>query len=181
MTKWCTMFKVNFLRILMVSIVCISFVFFSCGSSKKITKRESTAAITQVYANILAVPAKDLDSKLYTFIHDWMRVPHSLGGMDKSGVDCSGFVTLLYDEVYQQTLPRTSQEMGDRVKRKYEKELKEGDLVFFSFGGKNIDHVGVYLHNGKFVHVSTKAGVVISNLRDAWYYRYFTRCGVIKK
>ncbi len=100
--------------------------------------------------------------------------------MDKRGVDCSGFVTLMYDRIYGKELPRTSRDMADNVKRKYEKQLKEGDLVFFSFGGRNIDHVGIYLHNGKFVHVSTRKGVIISNLNDSWYYKYFKRSGTPK-
>ena len=81
---------------------------------------------------------------------------------------------------YGKQVPRTSAEMGEIVKRKYERQLREGDLVFFSFGpGNRIDHVGVYLANGKFVHVSSRRGVIISRLRDSWYYRHFTRCGSV--
>ena len=133
------------------------------------------------YAELLGVKTKDLDNKsLYLMIDEWMGTPHRMGGMDKRGVDCSGFVTLMYDRIYGKELPRTSRDMADNVKRKYEKQLKEGDLVFFSFGGRNIDHVGIYLHNGKFVHVSTRKGVIISNLNDSWYYKYFKRSGTPK-
>lgn len=133
------------------------------------------------YANILGVSPRDLDNKsLYFFIDAWLGSPHRLGGMKSSGVDCSGFVSILYREVYGKNLPRTSRDMGERVKRKYERQLKEGDLLFFSFGGKAIDHVGVYLHNSKFVHVSTRRGVIISNLKDSWYYKYFVRAGTPK-
>ncbi|WP_156309202.1 C40 family peptidase [Sphingobacterium endophyticum] len=133
------------------------------------------------YAELLGVKTKELDNKnLYFMIDEWMGTPHRLGGMDKRGVDCSGFVTLLYDKIYGKELPRTSRDMADHVKKKYENQLKEGDLVFFSFGGRNIDHVGIYLHNGKFVHVSTRKGVIISNLSDSWYYKYFKRSGTPK-
>lgn len=135
----------------------------------------------QDYADLLGVGVRELDNKsLYAFIDNWMGTPHRLGGTQKSGVDCSGFVGMLYSQVYRKSLPRTSRDMGDDVKRKYENKLKEGDLVFFSFGGKNIDHVGVYLHNNKFVHVSTRKGVIISDMKDSWYYRYFVRCGTPK-
>ncbi|MCY4780093.1 NlpC/P60 family protein [Sphingobacterium sp. UT-1RO-CII-1] len=137
-----------------------------------------TGAKYDDYARLLGVATKELNNKsLYNFIDSWMGSPHRLGGSHKSGIDCSRFVGILYESVYGKDLPRTSRDMGDRVKRKYEKGLKEGDLVFFSFGGKNIDHVGVYLQNNKFVHVSTKRGVIISNLRDSWYYKYFVRAG----
>ncbi|MFD2537009.1 C40 family peptidase [Sphingobacterium chuzhouense] len=133
------------------------------------------------YAAILGVSAHDLDNKsLYSFIDKWLGSPHRLGGTQPSGIDCSGFVGILYREVYGKNLPRSSRDMGDHVKRKYERQLKEGDLVFFSFGGRNIDHVGVYLHNNKFVHVSTRRGVIISDIKDNWYYKYFVRAGTPK-
>lgn len=133
------------------------------------------------YAELLGVKTKELDNKnLYYLIDEWMGTPHRMGGMDRRGVDCSGFVSLLYNKVYGVDLPRTSRDMADNIKRKYERQLKEGDLVFFSFGGRNIDHVGIYLHNGKFVHVSTRKGVIISNLHDSWYSKYFKRSGTPK-
>jgi len=174
------------------------FLFSSCGAKKKTvlkavernptntsahesrSDRGRKSNLKTYYADILGTNAKDLNMDLYEAIDGWMDVPHRLGGMDKSGVDCSGFVYLIYADVYKKNLPRISRDMAENVKRKYDDDLKEGDLVFFSFGGKSIDHVGIYLHNGKFVHVSTKSGVVISNLKDTWYYKYFTRCGTPK-
>lgn len=131
------------------------------------------------YAKLLDVSPRyvNQNANLYYAIDDWMGVPHRMGGQDRKGVDCSAFVTMLYREIYKKDLPRTSRDMAEIVKRKYENQLVEGDLVFFSFGGSNIDHVGIYLHNGKFVHVSSKRGVIISDLRDTWYYRYFKRAG----
>lgn len=114
---------------------------------------------------------------LYRFIDDWKGSPHRMGGLSKGGVDCSAFVNMLYQDIYRKSLPRSSREMAENIKRKYDNQLKEGDLVFFSFGGRQIDHVGVYLHNNKFVHVSTSRGVIISDLKDPWYYRHIRRCG----
>ena len=70
--------------------------------------------------------------------------------------------------------------MAENIKRKYEDELNEGDLVFFDFNGQKFSHVGVYLQNNRFVHVSTSKGVIISNLKDPWYYKYFSRAGSVK-
>ena len=166
----------------------------SCGAKKKVSHTPSSQTKTSspqidkkvsktkgnlvnYYADLLGTSNKFLNEDLYYFIDDWMGIPHRLGGQTRDGIDCSAFVNSIYQSVYRKNLPRTSRDMAEIVKRKYDDQLQEGDLVFFSFGGKNIDHVGVYLHNGKFVHVSTKQGVVISNLKDPWYYKYFTRCG----
>jgi cell wall-associated NlpC family hydrolase len=65
------------------------------------------------------------------------------------------------------------------IKRKYEEELKEGDLVFFDFDGKKFSHVGVYLQNGYVVHASSRKGVIIVKLHDPSLYKYFSRAGSI--
>lgn len=133
------------------------------------------------YAVLLDVSPRELKNKtLYAFIDRWLGSPHRMGGMKPSGIDCSGFVSIMYQQVYGGQLPRVSRDMGAKVKKKREKKLKEGDLVFFSFGGRQIDHVGVYLHNSKFVHVSTRKGVIISNLTDSWYHKYYVRGGTPK-
>lgn len=160
--------------------------YSSCKSKKIITdaskaRSVSSGSLTERYASLLDVKEKELDNeKLYRFIDSWMGVPHRSGGMDKKGVDCSGFTTILEKEIYNRAVPRTAKSMAESVKRKYEDDLKEGDLVFFDFQGQKFSHVGVYLHNNKFVHASTSKGVIISDLKDPWYYKYFSRAGSIK-
>ncbi|WP_026898101.1 C40 family peptidase [Daejeonella oryzae] len=158
--------------------------FTSC-KSKKIISDSSTfknknlsGSLIQRYALVLNVDEKDIkNEKLYKFIDNWMGVPHQLAGSSKQGIDCSGFTGLLSKEIFNFSLPRTARDMADQVKRKYQKDLKEGDLVFFDFEGQKFSHVGVYLRNNKFVHVSTSKGVIISDLKDPWYYKYFSRAG----
>ena len=167
-------------------VIFIPLIYTSCKSKKIITdasnaKFLSSGSIKERYASLLNVKEKDLDNeKLYRFIDTWIGVPYRNGGMDKKGVDCSGFTSLLTKDIYNKQLPRTARSMAEDVKRKFEKDLKEGDLVFFDFDGQKFSHVGVYLHNNKFVHASTSKGVIISDLKDQWFYKYFSRAGSIK-
>lgn len=161
-------------------------IYTSCKSKKIITDTskstsKSSRNIKERYSSLLNVKEKDIDNeKLYHFIDTWIGVPYKNGGMDKKGVDCSAFTSLLTKEIYNKQLPRTARLMAEYVKRKFEKDLKEGDLVFFDFNGQKFSHVGVYLQNNKFVHASTSKGVIISDLKDQWYYKYFSRAGSIK-
>ncbi|WP_233632582.1 C40 family peptidase [Parapedobacter sp. ISTM3] len=133
------------------------------------------------YAQVLGVRPHELqNTTLYAYIDEWMGIPHRPGGADKRGLDCSAFVGMVMRDVYGKSVPRISREMAAQIKRKYERQLQEGDLVFFSFGRRDIDHVGIYLHNNKFVHVSTSKGVIISDLHDTWYYKYFKRAGSVR-
>ncbi|NTU67778.1 MAG: C40 family peptidase [Chlorobiaceae bacterium] len=98
---------------------------------------------------------------------------YRFGGTVPDGFDCSGFVQYLYSISFQVQLPRTSADLallGPIVQRS---ELQRGDLVFFSSGGEAVDHVGVFLGEERFAHSASKAGVIVSSLRQAWYDTHF--------
>jgi lipoprotein Spr/probable lipoprotein NlpC len=120
------------------------------------------------------------NGRLYGFINDWEGTKYEYGGLDKRGIDCSGLVFQLYQDVYQKQIPRTTSQQIEIIKRKYESQLKEGDLVFFDFDGKQFSHVGVYLQNGYYVHASTRSGVMIEKLRNPYTYKYFSRGGSVQ-
>ena len=116
--------------------------------------------------------------KLYNFITDWTGVKYRFGGLDKDGIDCSGFALLLQKEIYGMTLPRISRDQAKAVRPKDPAELKEGDLIFFAFGGAAVDHVGVYLNNNFFLYkeinpVSTIQLYIFINQWHRLLYLYF--------
>jgi len=114
---------------------------------------------------------------LYSFIEEWYGTPYRFGGTSKNGIDCSAFVRQLYGDVYNLGLLRTSIEQFATTMFINKEELKEGDLVFFKIHSKRISHVGVYLSEGKFVHASVSQGVVISDLSDKYWIRYYAGGG----
>ncbi|MEB0262990.1 MULTISPECIES: C40 family peptidase [unclassified Mucilaginibacter] len=138
--------------------------------------------IAEKYSALMGIKRNEIQNgRLYSFIDEWYGTPYRFGGMDKDGVDCSGLVFLLQLQVYDQPLPRTCAQQVNVVKRKYEEKLKEGDLVFFDFDGKQYSHVGVYLQNGYFVHASTRKGVMVARLHDNGIYKFFSRGGSISE
>lgn len=147
--------------------------FSSCGTRKYTVKSDTKAAkAADAMANLKS-------KQLYRFITDWTGVRYRFGGLDKSGIDCSGFAFLLEKEIYGITLPRISRDQANAVRRKDIDNLKEGDLVFFSFGGNDVDHVGVYLNNGFFVHASTTRGVIVDDLTLPAYQRVLVKSGSV--
>ena len=149
----------------------------STTTSKK--KVMNTPANLTEISKLLNVNESQLKNKsLYHFIVDWYGTPYKFGGNNQNGIDCSGFTNILFNEIYNIQLPRISRDIAEKVKRKYTKDLKEGDLVFFSFGNSGVvNHVGVYLHNNHFVHASTSQGVIISNLSEPYYGDFLVKCG----
>ena len=137
-------------------------------------------SIAEKYSAIMNVDKNEIQNgRLYAFIEQWMGTPYKFGGLDKDGVDCSGLAFLLEQQVYGITIPRMTSKQITVIKRKYEEELKEGDLVFFDFDGKQFSHVGIYLQNGYVVHASSRRGVMIVKLHDPSMYKYFSRAGSI--
>jgi hypothetical protein len=131
------------------------------------------------YAIQLNVPVETLtNASLYNLIDEWWSTPYRLGGTTKKGIDCSAFVQTLMLGVFAVQLPRTAREQRTASTKIETEEMREGDLVFFNTRGR-VSHVGVYLHNHKFVHASTSGGVMISDLNEDYWRRKFIGAGRI--
>ena len=113
--------------------------------------------------------AGEVEQQLRVEVSRWYGTPHRLGGNDLNGVDCSGLIWRIYQDLFGIQIPRTARAqagLGSRVNRD---GLEPGDLIFFRPPGKK-DHVGIYLGKGEFVHTSTSRGVTISQM-DLSYWR----------
>jgi cell wall-associated NlpC family hydrolase len=116
--------------------------------------------------------------KLVTVSARYLGTPYVWGGMNKDGMDCSGFTSIVYKEVYNITLPRTSEGMykwkTDRIRDVSVEEARAGDLVFFNHGiykdqDRAVDHVGIYLGDDRFIHALPNSGVRYDNLTEYGY------------
>ena len=79
------------------------------------------------------------------------------------GFDCSGFTQYLYAQIGVR-LPRTSREQARVGVMVQGKDMQIGDLMFFG-KGNIVDHVAMYIGNGKMIHSSKmNDGVGINNI-----------------
>ncbi|WP_240376109.1 C40 family peptidase [Bacillus piscicola] len=97
-----------------------------------------------------------------------MGTPYRWGGTTPSGFDCSGFVGYVFRKAGE-SLPRTASQQYGVGKKVSKGNLEKGDLVFFSHGS-GIQHNGIYIGGGKFIHSSTSKGVTISSVNDPYYW-----------
>ncbi len=109
---------------------------------------------------------------LYAQLEKWQGVPYRLGGLSKNGIDCSGFVYLTYKDHFGIELPRTTGQQAKSGRPVDATVLQAGDLVFFKTGIL-AKHVGIYVENGKFLHVSTSKGVMLSKLSDPYWSSHY--------
>ena len=114
---------------------------------------------------------------LFKMVSNWLGTRYCYAGDSKNGVDCSGFVSALYKNVYDVDLEGSSRDIYKNVKPLKKSQLREGDMVFFRIRKKKVSHVGVYIGQNKFAHASVHEGVIISDLDEPYYKKYFYRGG----
>lgn len=114
--------------------------------------RSLTRAATATVKNV-ATSAWNSAQDLTAFALGLLGVDYRYGGTTpETGLDCSGLVRYVFQQVTGVTLPRTAKEMsrvGDQVARD---ALKPGDLVFFNTRQFAFSHVGIYLGDNRFIH-----------------------------
>jgi cell wall-associated NlpC family hydrolase len=102
-------------------------------------------------------------------------VSYRRGGTDPdAGLDCSGFVRIVFRDALGLGLPRTAKEMSSIGQRIDRTALQPGDLVFFNTMRRAFSHVGIYLGDSKFLHSPRPGGEVrVEDMRGSyWTQRY---------
>lgn len=128
----------------------------------------------------LKIEAED-PIELFSFVARWLGTPYRYGGLSKRGVDCQGFVRVIYDSLYCQTLPAGAGSQYHVCDPVPKDSLQAGDLLFFTIGTRSISHVGIYLKDGWFAHATVSGvGVVMSRLDAPYYRRWFFRAGRVR-
>ncbi|MGC9421579.1 C40 family peptidase [Vibrio sp.] len=113
-------------------------------------------------------PSQWPESSLFLVYQQWQGVPYRLGGSNKTGIDCSAFVQIAYQDAWQQSLPRTTRLQSQQGQAIEYHHAQYGDLVFFKTS-HTTRHVGIYLGNKSFMHASTSQGVVISRIDNPYW------------
>ncbi|MDR1547781.1 MAG: C40 family peptidase [Hungatella sp.] len=87
------------------------------------------------------------------------------GGVNpKTGVDCSGFTSYVLRNAAGVNLSHSSKSQSREGRSVSYEEARAGDLVFYGKNG-SINHVALYMGDGRVVHASTeKTGIIVTNV-----------------
>jgi cell wall-associated NlpC family hydrolase len=153
----------------------IVFSLSSCKSSKVPSSKGKDNNKQKEHTKGNIHESNEKADKVIKVARSYVGTPYKFGGTSRAGMDCSGLMLLCFKEV-NINLPRTSAEQSNVGTSIKYADLKTGDLVFFTDkkGGFKVVHAGVVSKvNGprdvKFIHSSTKLGVVESDLYVSYY------------
>ncbi|MBW3544975.1 MAG: C40 family peptidase [Bacteroidetes bacterium] len=154
----------------------------SCSSQRAAsTTAKSSKQNKSVRATESSAPATAKAEQVVMTARSYIGTPYRYGGIDKSGIDCSGLLQCSF-RAANVPLPRTSAEQSSYGKPVSIYELQPGDLVFFSakkWKGK-VSHAGMVTEVRSrdeviFIHSSSSKGVVESNLLSPYYREIFVK------
>lgn len=180
----------------------LSFLLISCGSTKntgrihenissknetnpkkfeKVQSHENnnftTSEIEETTTETHEKYLKDLKQEIIDYAKTFEGTRYKFGGTSEAGMDCSGLVYVAFQKE-NITLPRISRNMATKGILISFKDIEKGDLVFFKTSRKNvISHVGLVVSvkrdEVKFIHSTTRAGVIISSLDEKYWKNAF--------
>ena len=112
---------------------------------------------------------------LTTAALDLIGIRYKWGGnTPATGLDCSGLVRYVFQQVTGVTLPRTAKDMSRLGEQVSVTDLKPGDLVFFNTRRFAFSHVGIYLGDNRFVHAPRRGREVeVATLDSTFWQKRF--------
>lgn len=120
----------------------------------------------------LSASATDMRDSIVALARAQLGRRYVFGGTTpEKGFDCSGLIRYI-TAALKLDVPRTAAQQS-RVGLAVAKDptrLRPGDLLTFG-NGKKVEHIGIYVGDGKFIHASTKAGRVVESRLDRPRYK----------
>ena len=139
----------------------------ACSGSAPVAPKPLANKVSEKQVNEIPEEAL-LSVVLHNEFDVWKGTPYRFGGANKRGIDCSAFVQKIYLSSFNIKLPRTTYR---QVRQGYiinKSKLQVGDLVFFKTSLYE-NHVGIFIGNNRFMHVSSSQGVMISRLNNVYW------------
>jgi cell wall-associated NlpC family hydrolase len=135
----------------------------------------SLAAAASATVQGAASSALDTAQGLASAALDLIGIRYKWGGSTpETGLDCSGLVRYVFQQVTGVTLPRTAKDMSRIGETVGARDLRPGDLVFFNTRRFAFSHVGIYLGGNRFIHAPRRGGEVeIAALDSSFWQKRF--------
>jgi len=121
--------------------------------------------------NWFALPSDVHAQEMVIYALGLLDTGYRFGGKNPdAGLDCSGMVSYIVEQVSGRRLPYNAAGIAERTRPVPSHALRPGDLVFFNTLGRAYSHMGIYLGEGKFIHAPSSRGKVRVDRLDSRYF-----------
>ncbi|GLT20997.1 hypothetical protein GCM10007933_04490 [Zoogloea oryzae] len=147
---------------------------FLAGCSQTPQRPASSTSVPRATAPArgwFALPRDDHAQEMVIFALGLLDTGYRFGGKNpEAGLDCSGMVSYVVEQVSGKRLPYNAAGIAERTRPIPSNAVRPGDLVFFNTLGRSYSHMGIYVGDGKFVHAPNSRGKVRVDRLDNRYY-----------
>lgn len=131
------------------------------------------------YSQQLAPSDAPVRRSLLSQANQALGVRYRIGGeTPREGFDCSGLTQYVYRRGSGISLPRTAAQQSAASRTISFNQMRPGDLIFFRTSGYKVNHVGIYIGQGQFIHAASGGGrVTVDNLSRPYWRQRFAKFG----
>ncbi|MEH6491015.1 C40 family peptidase [Halopseudomonas sp.] len=149
-------------------------VLAGCSSAPKAPVSATTPNVRTPLPHITQSNSADILGNDIVFqAFSLIGTPYRYGGTSPdTGFDCSGLIQYVYREAAGVNLPRTTAGLTSmRTAKPSESALVPGDLLLFAMNGGRVNHAGIYIGEGRFLHAPSTGGAVRVDELGARYWQ----------
>ena len=124
------------------------------------------------YASRGGIERGEIGNNIVQTALQYLGAPYVYGGTSpSSGIDCSAFIRTVYAQ-NGIDVPRVSRDQANVGTPVAQDDLQAGDRLYFACKHPYIDHCGIYMGDGYFIHASaSRGGVAVDKLTNKFYYQ----------
>lgn len=167
-------FRINYAPMGLNNNVIIGFLLLTAGSAMA-EEAVQIAPAPELTSSTLETRHLSGVSDMLSYARNLIGINYKYGGSQPStGFDCSGYVSHVFRQMADLSLPHNALAMSRLGKKISPNELKPGDLVFFNTLKRSFSHVGIYVGNDRFIHApSSGGGVQVVSMQDKYWMKRF--------
>jgi cell wall-associated NlpC family hydrolase len=142
-----------------------------CGTTPPVATTAAPARAVAPSGDYFSLEGEHQTQEMVLFALGLLDTGYRFGGRNpEAGLDCSGMVAYIVENISTSRLPHNAAQIADRTRPIEVSELRPGDLVFFNTLKRRHSHMGIYIGDGRFVHAPSSRGRVRVERLDNRYF-----------
>lgn len=153
-----------------------AFLLAACGGPVATTRVGGTPPSGSTdTSDFITLNGRHEAEEVVLYAYGLLGTGYQFGGRNpEAGLDCSGMVSYIVEQVSGKRLPHNAAEIAQSTRPIKRRALQPGDLVFFNTLRRAHSHMGVYLGDERFLHAPNSRGSVrIDSLTNRYWSRAF--------